>query len=242
MAECVRIQKLNTSNNNKSYEFDFNQLNYTLIEFECRNSSLTIHWIVSIYRLKKLDLSGNKTLCTGNDFATLCNLDLFGKLQDTLIELILEKCNLNYQFLTAILECKVLEKLDLGENLTLNTENKAVDFKNLKETLTVLIMSKCDLKTNFLSAVSNCNKIKTLDLSSNYHICDNISSDFTFKKLENTLSDLNFNFCKATFAILNAINECKRLKKLAIHWNENLSIGMPDTFEFKKILESHSSI
>jgi hypothetical protein len=26
----------------------------------------------------------------------------------------------------------------------------------------------------------------------------------------------------------------QEVEKLAIHWNENLSIGMPDTFEFKK--------
>lgn len=155
-----------------------------------------------------------------NDFEKIIPKDFAsGYLKDTLVELDISNCNLNkWHFENIIAKFSNLQGLYFSGNHLEDMTND-FDLGNLKETLSLLDVSNCNLSLEGMKKFTHFSNLQKFSISYNTCLKD-LTENFDLGNLKNTLLCLKLEGISMTEnLILRIINECSKLQ--AVKFGEN---------------------
>jgi len=219
LTNCESLEYLDISNNSfnqlpKTFEFGASKkpLKYLNMNNCVLSDSCLLDIVTNLEVLETLSINYNCIAKISETFE-------FKKSKETLKVLAMAECHLeSLNILTSIAQCKSLESLDLSSNQPPVVLEK-MSFGAARKTLININMSNCNIISRYLlEAVTDCPKLKILDL----YDCnlEELFEDFTFGASKESLEVLNMSKCRLKGAkILSAITDCKNLKELYLSDN-----------------------
>jgi len=213
-----RLCRLNISGNESLSGYTdsnrFGDLATRLVELDVSECYLGSDWLDEILQctnLKSLDVSGNVQLFRRRGPGGVCSL------MGSLVSLNVSGCDLDYDWLGVILECRGLAVLDVSRNTRLFNSRGPGGF--LMDSLSRLNVSRCRLRGEWVDRVLRCAGLVELDISGNRNIGVNHAS---FRKLVSlkSLRRLKAGRCDLTAKSLSEIFRCEGLLELDVEDNE----------------------
>lgn len=198
-----------------------NSLKKVILSYSGINSIDFLRNITNFENLEILDISSNTFENVPDDFSLGCS-------KNSLKNVRIGNCKLNYNGLKAFLECSALESLDVSWN---NLKNLPTDFQlgAAKNSLKELNVSCCLLNYSDLKLLTSYSKLQILNISFNNF--ENTPEYFELGNSKNCLTDLDIHNSRINYNCLKALTECCKLERLLLQGND-LRNSVPLTFTF----------
>lgn len=233
--KCSKIQRLDASGNLfgfMSEDFDFDNLKNTVTDLNISGCRLSVYnglnALSNFTKLQRLNFSSNFLDSITESFDFKC-------LKDTLIELSIVGCNLDKRKISFFTDFPNLKIFNASHNYS--DSNFILRLGCSKHSLETVILESCNLNEEDLREISNCSRLKELNVSNNDF--EMIDEHFEFGNLKNTLQYLNMSTSNLITGGLKALTKLLKLREL------DVSLGtftIPEDFDFGNLKKTLTNL
>ena len=240
------------ANSSRSRTTRCNQYKNTLLRLTASNCKINIGFLRLISSrftaLQYLDVSSN-------DYIGSYRSDYnFGNLRNTLVELNLNKCDIDSNYLNNIAQMKKLQILKI--NRTSSTASKVTyifeDFKNLKHTLTELYMNYASINFNTMESIGLLENLNVLSIETCIFLYETPTivrrvynqffktdkKEYDLNRMKTSLRVLKASLTNLNGEVMNKIVEFENLEFLSVSKNPLLRNILANKFSLNKIEKS----